>query len=109
PENDLLAQSAARARARDRRLLEEPHAARFDFVDRADELDAPLGLAFPAFGRFENLAHAPADIGLDGLREHCLRGELRIEIGEAGQDGIDEKLDARMLPRAAPYAYRTLV
>jgi phosphatidylserine/phosphatidylglycerophosphate/cardiolipin synthase-like enzyme len=47
------------------RSLEKSDAARFDYVNRADELDASLGLTLAAFGRFENLAHAPANICFD--------------------------------------------
>ena len=83
-----------------RRSFEKPHEARIDFADRADELHDAFGLAFPAFRCFENLPHAPAHVGFDCLREHCLRGELRIEIGQSGQDGINEKLNPRMLPCA---------
>ena len=74
------------------RSLEKLHAAGFNVVDRADELHAPFDLAFAAFGRFENLAHAPVDVGFDGVLEQFLGRETRIEIGRTGQDAIDEKL-----------------
>jgi len=34
------------------------------------------------------------------LLEECLPRELRIEIGQSGQDGINEKLNPRVLPFA---------
>src|SRR4029077_15171801 len=80
--------------------FEKPYAACFDFIDSADQLHAALGLAFPAFRRFENLAHTPADIGLDAPRAHHLGSESRVEIEEGGQDAINEKLNPRVLPRA---------
>ena len=83
-----------------RRSFEKPNEARIDFADRADELHDAFGLAFPAFRRFENLPHAPAHVGFDSLLEECLPRELRIEIGQSGQDGINEKLNPRVLPCA---------
>jgi hypothetical protein len=89
-----------RARAISGCSFEKPHEARIDFADRADKLHDAFGLAFPAFRRFENLPHAPAHVGFDSSRQHRLPRELRIEIGQSGQDGINEKLNPRVLPCA---------
>ena len=71
-----------------------------DFVDRADQLHSPFGLAFAAFRRFDNLPHGPTNVCLDGLREHRLRGEFGIEILQSGQDAFNQKLNPRKLPCA---------
>jgi len=77
--------------------VEKSHAARFEFVDRADELEAAVGRLPASFERSKDLPHGPAYIGLDGLDDHCFRGELRVERLKPRNNAIHEKLDARKL------------
>src|SRR5262245_22660217 len=48
------------------RTLQPAHAARFNFVDRPDELHAPFGEPGLALGRAGDLMHGPAHVGFHG-------------------------------------------
>ena len=76
------------------KLIEKAHAASFDFENCADQFHVFFGLALNAHGRFEDLTHSPAHISFDGLIKH----RFRVEPGETGHNGIDQKLNSRMLP-----------
>src|SRR5947209_12405470 len=73
--------------------FEKTDPARFDLVDRADQLHAPLGLVIATFRGFTNLAHAPLHIGLNCRGVQGLRIERQVEVGQAGQDMIHQNLN----------------
>src|SRR5689334_12374668 len=80
-----------------RALFEETDAAGADFVNGAGQLHAAFGLSCAAFGRFEDLTHGPADVGLDGERHLLLDGEMGIEGRESRQKDVDQALNAGSL------------
>ncbi len=67
--------------------LKKSDATRFDFVNRADKFDASFCLTLAACGRFENLAHAPANI--------CFDRRIGF-IGSYKLDPRSSKLDTEM-------------
>ena len=73
---------------------------RSDVEDAADELHTTFGLPRVRLWHLVNLAYRPSDVGFDGTSQLHRRWSLKIDLEQAGENGVDQDLDARALPYA---------
>src|SRR6476620_9259938 len=69
----------------------------FNVVDGADEIHETTALLLLDPRSVQNLAHGPADVGPDGLREQSRGCRVRVEVRDPGENGIEKELNVGVL------------
>src|SRR3954471_21837545 len=82
------------------RELQESYAPALQLVNGADELQDAFGHPCLALGRFAQLPHRPAHVGLDRGLELRFGAAARTQALEPGKDAFQQQRDAAALARA---------